>query len=244
MSTVTPSLPPPRMTIAGNDPDRGHWWNEADLRAYGDARERAARGGDARLPELPEPVAHIYPSDLERFRTSETTASAFSVAVGNPDTGEHSVALCTIDEARTYGEACARAAIAGAAEPVALDSVPFLVYFDDYERRPEVIIGEAAARERFRQVSASWNAHLFVKVASNTRDDTYAKANAVLASPPPPTQAPSQPPVDEPVPSPSDVHLAQAQGQAPAAPRQSSHQAYLDAKRRLHGVGPSHAVSV
>jgi hypothetical protein len=213
-------LPPPRMTIAGNDPDRGHWWNEADLRAY--------------------------------------------------------------------GEACARAAIAGAAEPVALDSVPFLVYFDDYERRPEVIIGEAAARERFRQVSASWNAHLFVKVASNTRDDTYAKANAVLASPPPPTQAPSQEalttcmcrwsadgqklvsqctlheawrdaihdwarrakdaerllasrpapaqpapaPVDEPVdvPSPSDVlpfgfYPAQPQGQAPAAPRSSGGEA-------------------
>lgn len=37
------------------------------------------------LPELPEPDAHMYPSDLEKFRTRETWAQAFSVAVGNPD---------------------------------------------------------------------------------------------------------------------------------------------------------------
>ena len=38
-----------------------------------------------------EPVAHMYPSDLERFAESETFATAFSVAVGNPD--ERSVPL-------------------------------------------------------------------------------------------------------------------------------------------------------
>lgn len=37
------------------------------------------------LPELPEPDAHMYPSDLEKFKTRETWAQAFSVAVGNPD---------------------------------------------------------------------------------------------------------------------------------------------------------------
>lgn len=38
-----------------------------------------------------EPVAHMYPSDLERFPTSETFATAYSVAVGSPD--ERSVPL-------------------------------------------------------------------------------------------------------------------------------------------------------
>jgi hypothetical protein len=35
-------------------------------------------------PEV-EPVAHMYPWDLERFATNETTAHAYSVAVGCPD---------------------------------------------------------------------------------------------------------------------------------------------------------------
>ncbi|SMG00368.1 hypothetical protein [Burkholderia singularis] len=38
-----------------------------------------------------EPAAHMFPSDLERFKTNETFAHAYSVAVGNPD--EHSVPL-------------------------------------------------------------------------------------------------------------------------------------------------------
>jgi len=32
-----------------------------------------------------EPVAHMYPSDLEKFQSQETFAQAFSVAVGCPD---------------------------------------------------------------------------------------------------------------------------------------------------------------
>lgn len=32
-----------------------------------------------------EPVAHMFPSDLERFETEETFAQAYSVAVGSPD---------------------------------------------------------------------------------------------------------------------------------------------------------------
>jgi hypothetical protein len=141
---VTPSpdgdarLPPPRMTIAGNDPDRGHWWNEADLRAYGDARERAARGGDARLPELPAPAAEAWGNSQDpRF-------DAY-----------------TADQMRTYGEACAAAAIAGAAEPFAwhriaqegLESLqPFFVLGDRHPPYP-------------------------------------AKYRPLYASPPPPTQA-------------------------------------------------------
>jgi hypothetical protein len=43
---------------------------------------------------MTEPVAHMLPSDLARFATSETTGTAFSVAVGTPD--ERSVPLYTV----------------------------------------------------------------------------------------------------------------------------------------------------
>jgi flagellar biosynthesis/type III secretory pathway protein FliH len=44
-------------------------------------------GRDEVLTKLSEqePEAHMYPSDLEKFSQSETFATAFSVAVGNPD---------------------------------------------------------------------------------------------------------------------------------------------------------------
>lgn len=45
-----------------------------------------------------EPAAHMFPSDLERFKTSETFAQAYSVAVGNPD--EHSVPLYALNRSK------------------------------------------------------------------------------------------------------------------------------------------------
>lgn len=59
------------------------------------------------LPELPEPAAHMYPSDLERFQTRETFAQAYSVAVGNPD--ERSVPLYTLSELLAHMDAALRA---------------------------------------------------------------------------------------------------------------------------------------
>ncbi|WP_176016620.1 hypothetical protein [Burkholderia sp. BCC0398] len=45
-----------------------------------------------------EPAAHMFPSDLERFKTNETFAHAYSVAVGNPD--EHSVPLYALTRSK------------------------------------------------------------------------------------------------------------------------------------------------
>jgi len=44
------------------------------------------------LQKIPEPIAHMFPSDIERFRESETFAQAYSIEVGNPN--ETSVELC------------------------------------------------------------------------------------------------------------------------------------------------------
>ena len=46
----------------------------------------------------------------------------------------------------------------------------WMIYFDDQDRRPEIFTEEAAARYRYKEISASWNAHLFKRVDSNSRD--------------------------------------------------------------------------
>lgn len=61
------------------------------------------------------------------------------------------------------------------------DQVPYLIHFDDPYRQPELVIGGTRARYRFEQISSSWNAHLYVKIKSNSRDDKYPSAN--LAAP-------------------------------------------------------------
>jgi hypothetical protein len=58
------------------------------------------------MPPLPEPVAHMYPADLEKFQESETFAHAFSVAVGRP--GERSEPLHAADQVLAYGRLVAR----------------------------------------------------------------------------------------------------------------------------------------
>ncbi len=47
----------------------------------------------------------------------------------------------------------------------------YMIVFDDADRKPEIVIGDLRAAYRFKEVSVSWNAHLFGKLASNCRDD-------------------------------------------------------------------------
>lgn len=63
-----------------------------------------------------------------------------------------------------------------------VDDLPFLIFYDDPDRKPELLIGEDVARTRFAQVAASWNAHLFVKIASSAGDSEFRTRNATLAS--------------------------------------------------------------
>ena len=42
---------------------------------------------DCAAPE-PEPLAHVFPDDLERLRSSECAVNAYSVEMGDPDRGE------------------------------------------------------------------------------------------------------------------------------------------------------------
>lgn len=61
------------------------------------------------------------------------------------------------------------------------DQVPYLIVYDDVDQESEPVIGATRAAYRFGQISASWNAHLYVKIASNSRNCKYP--NAALASP-------------------------------------------------------------
>lgn len=58
----------------------------------------------------------------------------------------------------------------------------YLIKFDDTEVPDETMFGAEVANKRFEQISGNWNAHLFVKVASNSRDDACSGSNAKLAS--------------------------------------------------------------
>ncbi len=57
------------------------------------------------------------------------------------------------------------------------DRAVYLIYFDDQDVKPKIVIGEAAAMAVFKRVSMNWNAHLFGKLKSNSRDDRYYEAN-------------------------------------------------------------------
>jgi hypothetical protein len=96
--------------LYGHDPDAGEdcaqAWQDADEavdnalaktlpsealeRTLEEARQQGRDEAMLAMSKM-EPVAHMFPSDLEKFEEQETFAQAYSVAVGNPD--ERSVEL-------------------------------------------------------------------------------------------------------------------------------------------------------
>jgi hypothetical protein len=66
--------------------------------------------------------------------------------------------------------------------PVAIpEECPHLIVFDDAERENLMFTGagaRSAALKTWEQISISWNAHLFVRIERNSRDDRYPSATA------------------------------------------------------------------
>jgi hypothetical protein len=52
-------------------------------------------------------------------------------------------------------------------EPVQAGADYWLIWFEDADRKAEVFSDEAAARHRYRNISTSWNAHLFQRIDCN-----------------------------------------------------------------------------
>lgn len=77
-----------------------------------------------------------------------------------------------------------------AAQPEAVpDECPHLILFDDADVKPIMFAGSGArkgALAKWEQVSHQWNAHLFVRIAKNCRDDQYPCAT--VADPAAPQQ--------------------------------------------------------
>lgn len=56
------------------------------------------------------------------------------------------------------------------------EETPHIIVFDDADRPNEMFSGAGArpaALRRWQQISVSWNAHLFVRIERNSRDDQY-----------------------------------------------------------------------
>ncbi|MDG1581042.1 hypothetical protein [Pseudomonas sp. GOM6] len=61
------------------------------------------------------------------------------------------------------------------------EECPHLIWFDDTEKAPLVFVGAGArpaALRTWEQQSKQWNGSLFVRVASNSRDDQFPSAIA------------------------------------------------------------------
>ena len=67
------------------------------------------------------------------------------------------------------------------------DECPHMIVFDDADREQMVFAGAGsrdAALKTWEKISNSWNAHLFVRIARNSRDDRYPSAAFVPAARP------------------------------------------------------------
>lgn len=80
----------------------------------------------------------------------------------------------TIIDHTTPAQRCYQAMLAAAPATEQENDQPsekwWMIYFDDADRRPEIFTDEGCARKRYEQISVSWNAHLFKRVHSNSRD--------------------------------------------------------------------------
>lgn len=71
------------------------------------------------------------------------------------------------------------AALVAQTEQLALvipEECPHMIVFDDADRQPLMFAGAGsrpAALKTFEQISQSWNAHLFVRIQQNCRDDRH-----------------------------------------------------------------------
>ncbi|WP_178081562.1 hypothetical protein [Pseudomonas sp. Choline-3u-10] len=66
------------------------------------------------------------------------------------------------------------------------EECPHMIVFDDADRQPLMFAGAGsrpAALKTFKQISQSWNAHLFARIAGNSRDDRHPSATVHAPQP-------------------------------------------------------------
>ena len=86
----------------------------------------------------------------------------------------------------TYGDLSRQAERQESAKLHVPEECPHMIFFDDADRQPLMFAGTGARQGALRawgQVSIGWNAHLFVRVARNSRDDRYPSATVAAPQP-------------------------------------------------------------
>lgn len=119
--------------------------------------------------------------------------------------------------------------------PSPLDDVLFMVVFDDADRTPRIVKGYGPAKAYFRRISMSWNAHLFVKIESNSRDEKHA--NATLAELTAPAAKPAKPTLPFAI---EELELAALHRFYECALDNEGHDVPTEMMRRLAAVGLVH----
>jgi len=134
---------------------------------------------------------------MQKSRDDMRAALRAALSATQPAQAAQSETCPTCGESEPYSGACGTSASdmralckrkaqaaqgAGEASLIAPDAV-WLIQYDDADRRPEILTSEQAARAYFKRISDQWNAHLFVKVESNSRDDRFYSRNVALTQP-------------------------------------------------------------
>ncbi|WP_263227526.1 hypothetical protein [Pseudomonas alabamensis] len=113
----------------------------------------------------------------------EAALAGIALVRSTPGTTDRDLALAAIDGAQCKAPKVQLSDLVqdqqNHGEPVALaipDECPHLIVFDDTEVECLMFAGagaRSAALESWETISTSWNAHLFVRVARNSRDDRH-----------------------------------------------------------------------
>ena len=143
------------------------------------------RSSNTEMVSVPEGYMLVERSIWTEQQVEAATAS-ITLMKGVPGTRDRDLAMAAIDAAQCKAPDITLAdllpAQQGQGEPVALaipDECPHIIVFDDADQSDEYFCGAGArpaALRRLEQISRSWNAHLFVRVARNSRDDRYPSA--------------------------------------------------------------------
>lgn len=83
----------------------------------------------------------------------------------------------------TYGSLAGKDLVEPRASGLAIpEDCPHMIVFDDSDRKPVMLAGAAAkeaAQKTFDKIGQTYNAHLFVRIASSSKDDEYPNAQVI-----------------------------------------------------------------
>jgi len=127
-----------------------------------------SEGSTVKTNERAELVARLFEClRITTLTTREATAIKDAADMLEADAQWRSMYEQREDEAHELSEQIIKLQAQQAQQ--AADDEYYLIFFADADCRPEIFNSRSAALHRYEQVSTSWNAHLFVRLDSNSR---------------------------------------------------------------------------